>query len=159
MYISIAYSNKSEQHSGCWGFSVQIPLPALDRHTWCCVWKSKVTQKDQTFDHTRTKSTLKASYLRAGTGPESVERHGRTGRCTWRSEGQITDDLGVICPSWLVQNRFPENIPLAVIGVVRVCCEVDEGMESSTQVQVGSGRYSSIQFLGSQVVFLVVLEL
>ena len=61
VYISIAYSNKSEQHSGCWGFSVQIPLPALDRHTWCFVWKSKVTQKDQTFDHTRTKSTPKAS--------------------------------------------------------------------------------------------------
>ena len=28
-------------------------------------------------------------------------------------------------------------------GGQNVCCEVDEGMESTTQVQVGSGRYSS----------------
>ena len=46
--------------------------------------------------------------------------------------------------------KVPPRIPATQLhsfschsGGQNVCCEVDEGMESTTQVQVGSERYSS----------------
>jgi len=62
---------------------------------------NKLCHPKVTFDDVRTSPLItpapnphapKASYLCAGTSPESLARHGRTGRCKWRGEGQTRWD-------------------------------------------------------------------
>ena len=110
-YFFVYINNKFswlEQYSGCWGFSVQIPLPAFrperligtrgvlfgnqmspQSHFWWC--------EDQPFDHTRTKSTCSKSII------SPCRNKSRKPWKTWKNwalqMARWRPCLGLICPS------------------------------------------------------------
>lgn len=126
-----------EQYSGCWGFSVQIPLPAFrpgrligtrgvlfgnqmspQSHFWWC--------EDQPFDHTRTKSTCSKSIIspcrNKSRKPCKTWKNWALQMAWWRP-----NTLGLLCPSHRLAHVYSFFLRV-IVGDANCTVENQAGM-------------------------------